>query len=50
VTSTAKLTTMRRDIARILTILRARQAGIETQAQKRTGKKAQKAQKAKAKS
>ena len=34
VTSTAELTTKRRDIARILTILRGRGLGIETQAQK----------------
>ena len=43
VTSTAALTTKRRDIARILTILRARDLGTETQAQKKTGKKAKKA-------
>ena len=47
VTSTAALTTKRRDIARILTILRARTIGVETQAQKRTGKKAAKAAAAK---
>jgi large subunit ribosomal protein L29 len=35
VTSTAALTTKRRDIARILTILRARDLGTETQAQKK---------------
>jgi large subunit ribosomal protein L29 len=34
VTSTAQLRTKRRDIARILTILRGRGLGIETQAQK----------------
>ena len=34
VTSTAAMTTKRRDIARILTILNGRKAGIETQAQK----------------
>jgi len=34
VTSTAALTTKRRDIARILTILNGRKGGIETQAQK----------------
>jgi large subunit ribosomal protein L29 len=49
VTSTATLTTKRRDIARILTILRARDLGTETQAQKKSGKKSQKT-KAKAKS
>ena len=42
VTSTAALTTKRRDIARLLTILRARELGTETQAQKKTGKKAKK--------
>ena len=47
VTSTAALTTKRRDIARILTILRARTLGNEQQAQKRTGKKAAKAAAAK---
>ena len=40
VTSTAALTTKRRDIARILTILRARDLGTETQ-----GKKTKKAKK-----
>lgn len=35
VTSTAQLTTKRRDIARIQTVLRARQLGVETQAQKK---------------
>ena len=35
VTSTALLKTKRRDIARIMTILSGRQAGIETQAQKK---------------
>ena len=34
VTSTAAMTTKRRDIARILTLLNGRKAGIETQAQK----------------
>jgi large subunit ribosomal protein L29 len=34
VTSTAQLRTKRRDIARILTILRGRGLGVETQAQK----------------
>jgi large subunit ribosomal protein L29 len=34
VTSSASLTTKRRDIARIMTILNGRAAGIETQAQK----------------
>ncbi len=34
VTSTAELRTKRRDIARILTILRGRKTGLETQAQK----------------
>lgn len=34
VTSTAAMTTKRRDIARILTILRARELGLEVQAQK----------------
>jgi large subunit ribosomal protein L29 len=34
VTSTALLKTKRREIAQILTILRARELGIETQAQK----------------
>jgi large subunit ribosomal protein L29 len=34
VTSTAALTTKRRDIARILTILNGRKHGVETQAQK----------------
>jgi ribosomal protein L29 len=36
VTSTALMTTKRRDIARILTLLNGRKAGIETQAQKST--------------
>ena len=35
VTSTASLTTKRRDIARIMTILNGRKNGIETQAQKK---------------
>ena len=34
VSSTAAMTTKRRDIARILTILNGRKAGLETQAQK----------------
>jgi large subunit ribosomal protein L29 len=34
VTSTAAMTTKRRDIARILTILNGRKSGLETQAQK----------------
>jgi large subunit ribosomal protein L29 len=34
VTSTAQLTTKRRDIARIMTLLRARNLGLEAQAQK----------------
>ena len=34
VTSTAALTSKRRDIARIMTILRARDLGMETQAKK----------------
>src|SRR5688572_18620938 len=34
VTSTAQLTTKRRDIARIMTILRGRKLGLETQATK----------------
>jgi len=34
VSSTALMTTKRRDIARILTILNGRKAGLETQAQK----------------
>ncbi|HWU90370.1 MAG TPA: 50S ribosomal protein L29 [Kofleriaceae bacterium] len=38
VTSTAQLRSKRRDIARILTILRGRGLGIETQAQKKTEK------------
>jgi len=45
VTSTAALTTKRRDIARILTILRARELGTETQAQKQTGHATKKAKK-----
>ena len=36
VTSTALMTTKRRDIARILTLLNGRKAGIETQAKKST--------------
>ena len=36
VTSTALMTTKRRDIARMLTLLNGRKAGIETQAQKST--------------
>jgi large subunit ribosomal protein L29 len=50
VTSTATLTTKRRDIARIMTILRARELGTEKQAQKKTGKKAQARGEKKAKS
>ncbi len=46
VTSTATLTTKRRDIARILTILRARELGTESQAIKKA-KKAPKSKKAK---
>ena len=38
VTSTALLTTKRREIAQILTILNGRKAGIETQAQKTASK------------
>lgn len=38
VTSTAQLRTKRRDIARILTVLRGRGLGIETQAQKQSEK------------
>ncbi len=38
VTSTAGLTTKRRDIARILTVLRGRKLGTETQAQKTEAK------------
>lgn len=37
VTSTAALSAKRRDIARILTILRARELGLETQAQASAG-------------
>jgi large subunit ribosomal protein L29 len=40
VTSTAALTTKRRDIARILTILRARELGTEKQAQAKASKDA----------
>jgi ribosomal protein L29 len=36
VTSTAAITTKRRDVARILTILNGRKGGLETQAQKST--------------
>ncbi len=54
VTSTAALMTKRRDIARIMTIMRARALGLETQAAKKTGdapeKKTKKATKKKAKS
>jgi large subunit ribosomal protein L29 len=42
VTSSAGLTTKRRDIARIMTIMRARSLSIETQAQKKTSKKVSK--------
>ena len=38
VSSTALLTTKRRDIARILTVLNARKHGLETQAQKTASK------------
>ncbi len=38
VTSTALLTTKRREIAKILTILNGRKAGLETQAQKTASK------------
>ena len=38
VTSTAALTSKRRDIARIMTILRARALGTEKQAQQKKGK------------
>jgi hypothetical protein len=41
VTSTADLRTKRRDIARILTILRGRGLGIETQAQKKASEPAE---------
>jgi large subunit ribosomal protein L29 len=47
VTSSAGLLTKRRDIARIMTILRARSLSIEVQAQKKTSKKASKKTKAK---
>jgi large subunit ribosomal protein L29 len=50
VTSTAGLTTKRRDIARILTVLRGRELGLETQASKKTEKPAKKAKTKKAKS
>ena len=50
VTSTALLTNKRRDIARIMTILRARDLGTEKQAQKKSGKKAQARGEKKAKS
>jgi large subunit ribosomal protein L29 len=43
VTSTAALTEKRRDIARILTILRSRELGTETQGQGKATKKAKKA-------
>ena len=43
VTSTAALRTKRRDVARIMTVLRARELGREVQAQKKTGKAAKKA-------
>jgi large subunit ribosomal protein L29 len=45
VTSTAALMTKRRDIARILTILRARQLGTESQSQKTRGQTEPKATK-----
>ena len=38
VTSSALLTTKRRDIARILTVLNGRKHGVETQAQTKTSK------------
>jgi ribosomal protein L29 len=47
VTSTAGLTTKRRDIARILTILRARNLGIEAQASKQATKPAKAEKKSK---
>jgi large subunit ribosomal protein L29 len=47
VTSTAALTTKRRDIARILTILRARDLGKETQAAKKADKAEKPAKKTK---
>jgi large subunit ribosomal protein L29 len=40
VTSTAELTSKRREIAQILTILRAREIGLETQGQTKKTKKA----------
>ncbi len=40
VTSTAEMTTKRRDIARILTILRARDLGTESQGKAKKAKKA----------
>ena len=40
VTSTAELTQKRREIAQILTILRARELGVETQGQGKKTKKA----------
>jgi large subunit ribosomal protein L29 len=43
VTSTAALKTKRRDIARILTVLRNRELGRESQAQKNAPKQAKKA-------
>ena len=47
VTSTALLKAKRRDIARIMTILRARNLEIETQAKKTSEKPAKKTKKAK---
>lgn len=44
VTSSALLQTKRRDIARIMTILNGRTAGLETQAQKSTETKAETAE------
>jgi large subunit ribosomal protein L29 len=41
VTSTAQLTTKRREIARILTILRGRELGIDAQAQKKAASPAE---------
>ena len=50
VTSTAELRTKRRDIARILTILRRRGLGLETQAQKQASAEAAGTETKKAKS
>ena len=46
VTSTAAMTTKRRDIARILTVLRARELGFEKQAQKSATQAAEASQEA----